>query len=310
VDRILKEAQKRADAAEIFGVIGRHVTVRFENDKLKGVDNSEAAGVGLRVVADEKIGFSSTTLLDEPERIAADAAEVARFGEPATFEFAKPNGAPDVKGLFDPAVPDVGLDDMIAMGRRIVDTVKAGVPDAKVGARIIKAEYETTVANSNGLSGSYKKTFFAAGAMATLVEGDNILEWWDGRSELSAFDEIEPFATDLVETLRIARNTTSLDGAEMAVIFAPDALSDIFCTLEAGLDGEQVAKGMSPLVGKIGERLLDERITLVDDGTAEGMGSSAPFDDEGTPHVRLPLFERGVLRSYVTNLKYAKALGI
>ncbi len=57
-----------------------------------------------------------------------------------------------------------------------VPTISAAIPDAMVGAQVNKSVHEITIANTNGVAGSYKKTIFAAGAMGTIVEGDNILQ--------------------------------------------------------------------------------------------------------------------------------------
>ena len=60
-----------------------------------------------------------------------------------------------------------------------------------------------------------------------------------------------------------------------------------------GLEADLVAKGASVFAGRIGERVADPRITLVDDGTmAEEWGCFA-VDDEGSPAARNVLIEDG-----------------
>ena len=66
-----------------------------------------------------------------------------------------------------------------------------------------------------------------------------------------------------------------------------------------GLEADLVAKGASVFAGRIGERVADPRITLVDDGTmAEEWGCFA-VDDEGSPASRNVLIEDGILTDYM-----------
>ena len=55
------------------------------------------------------------------------------------------------------------------------------------------------------------------------------------------------------------------------------------------------------LAGKLGEKIADERITIIDDGTKPGLFGSSPFDDEGVPTRRTSVIERGVLKNYLLN---------
>jgi PmbA protein len=57
--------------------------------------------------------------------------------------------------------------------------------------------------------------------------------------------------------------------------------------------------------GKIGEKLFDEKVTIVDDGTIPGKFASASYDDEGVPHRRNVLIEKGVLKGFIYDLKTA-----
>jgi len=65
----------------------------------------------------------------------------------------------------------------------------------------------------------------------------------------------------------------------------------------------------SPLAGKIGEKVFDEKLTIFDDPLNDGYPGARAFDDEGTPCRSLPLVEKGVLRNCYCDLFYAKKLG-
>ncbi len=76
------------------------------------------------------------------------------------------------------------------------------------------------------------------------------------------------------------------------------------------MNGKEVYKGTSPLAGKIGEKLFDDKITIIDDGTIDGKFASASYDDEGVPRRRNVLIEKGVLKSFIYDLKTAAQSGV
>jgi TldD protein len=76
-----------------------------------------------------------------------------------------------------------------------------------------------------------------------------------------------------------------------------------------GLEADLVAKGASVFAGRVGERVADPRITLVDDGTmAEEWGCFA-VDDEGSPAARNVLIEEGILTDYMWDLLRSRKEG-
>ena len=76
-----------------------------------------------------------------------------------------------------------------------------------------------------------------------------------------------------------------------------------------GLEADLVAKGASVFAGRVGERVADPRITLVDDGTmAEEWGAFA-VDDEGSLAQRNVLIEDGILTDYMCDLLRSRKEG-
>ncbi len=65
-------------------------------------------------------------------------------------------------------------------------------------------------------------------------------------------------------------------------------------------------KGQSIFSDKMGQKVCDSRITIVDDGTIRGNRGAINFDDEGVPGQRTALVEEGVLASYMHDRISAK----
>ena len=69
-------------------------------------------------------------------------------------------------------------------------------------------------------------------------------------------------------------------------------------------------KGQSIFSGKIGQKVCDSRISIVDDATVKGNRGALNFDDEGVPGQRTYMVENGILTSYLHDRISAKWYGV
>jgi PmbA protein len=95
----------------------------------------------------------------------------------------------------------------------------------------------------------------------------------------------------------------------MSVIFTSEPLVSLLMALEMGTSGKRVQKRSSPLTGRIGEEILDPRVSIFDDGRLDYGVGSAPFDGEGVPTQRTALFDHGTLRAFTYDLQTAGMMG-
>ena len=75
-------------------------------------------------------------------------------------------------------------------------------------------------------------------------------------------------------------------------------------------EADEVVKGRSFLTGQVGNKLGTDLVTMVDDGTLEGVSGSFPFDSEGTPASRTMIIEDGVFNGYLHTLETAILMGV
>ena len=67
------------------------------------------------------------------------------------------------------------------------------------------------------------------------------------------------------------------------------------------LEATSVAKNLSVFSNKLGQKIANEAVTAIDDGTLENFWGSGNYDDEGNPTRRNVLIEKGVLKSYLVD---------
>ncbi|MDB5028504.1 MAG: pmbA, partial [Candidatus Eremiobacteraeota bacterium] len=94
------------------------------------------------------------------------------------------------------------------------------------------------------------------------------------------------------------------------VIFERDVAAGVLADVFAALSAANVAVGNSWLAGRIGERIGNERVTIVDDGRLRGGLGSSPFDGEGTPTRETVVVREGILQTYLSDVYWGRRLGI
>ena len=87
----------------------------------------------------------------------------------------------------------------------------------------------------------------------------------------------------------------------MPVIFEPGMTDWLVGFLFACVSAVAVYQKTTFLAGRLGERIGNENITVIDDGLMPGRLGSRPFDSEGVPCRKTSVFEQGVLSRFLCN---------
>ena len=76
------------------------------------------------------------------------------------------------------------------------------------------------------------------------------------------------------------------------------------------LEASSVAYGQSQFAGKLGEKIANEKVTAIDDGTIPNAWGSINIDDEGHVAQKNVLIEKGVLKSYMIDNMGGRRMGL
>ena len=307
--RILEQARKKADAAEVLYDEAESAGVRFQDNQLKTVSGSATSGVGLRVIHRGRLGFSCTNDLDSVDQLVANALDSAGFGQEARFQFpGAVTGAPEVK-VYDAAAAELPMERAVEMMKGAVARVLERCPEAHCGGGVGREFGRSVLCNSAGLHHEEPSTHFAMGVSAFLVRGESFL-WVDEGEDSCRFSaDLMRHADKVVEWMRLSEREVKLGAEEMPVLFTPNALDFLLATFETNTNGKVVQKGASVLAKRLGERVLDPRVTLWDDPLADYRPGSMAVDDEGVPARRKAIFENGVLKEFLYDLQTAGHMG-
>lgn len=306
---ILTQLKKQAEQFEVLDLQDEKTTVEYEANQLKTCTVAETKGMAVRVIRKGQLGFSASTDETAVEKLAANALESAAYGDPAPFSFADPKPAPIVR-TFDKAVADLPIARLVEIGKEVLDLVLPVEPDARCNVSVERSLVSASIRNQKGLDISFQTSPLSIGVEIDRIEGDDVLILYDQLGTSIWEKDYLEFARRLVEKLVRARTLTTIKPGRMPVLFSPVGSLALALPLSQGLNGKEVYKGTSPIAKKVGEKLFDDKITVVDDGTVDGKFASASYDDEGVPRRRNVLVENGVLKGFIYDLKTAAQSGV
>ena len=300
--------------AEAFLQTNRELNVNVRDGRVESVKQADSRGLGLRVMTDGKMAlvYTSDFRPEAMKTLAERAVALARNSEPDPANaFAVPGGAPAAKlDLHDPAVAALAPDALIE--RAIAAEKVARAADARVtatqGASAGRVDGETWIVNTRGVEWNFPETavFQSLGVLAA-DEGGKQRSGREGSSQRYLADLMSPEEIGK----EAAKNAARMVGAKKAptqrlpIVMDRDVAGSWLGSMFSAFSGEQVFKKASYLSDKIGVEVASALITIVDDPMRQRAMGGAPCDDEGMPAQKVVLLDKGVVKTFVYNLRWA-----
>ncbi len=295
-----------ADQADASAGRGHDIGVEIERDRIKSSDGRWTGGVSVRAFFRGGVGWANAAKL-EPEA-AQDAgrraAEMARVAEPDPDFVSLPegDGAPEVEGLFDERVAELTVDQFVEWCLGHVDEAKQVAPDAVVSGGGGAGWHEGAIANSLGVGESSRRTSVGLSTFVIIKRGDDVGSYYDF-DQARVLGDLEPTGIGSRAAAEAVRflGARHVPTTTLPVVLGPLASFSLIRGLCADANAEDIQRKRSYLVGKRGELIASELLTITDEPfIPRGMGS-ARYDGEGFPHQPLTVVQNGVLATYLHN---------
>ncbi len=313
---VKKCLDKGADSAEVFIQTGRNLSIEVRNGEVETVEEAASHGAGFRVFKNRKLAFSHCNDFSESSLENAVQSAVRFAGNTTPDENNKlpdDKGLTDVGSLFDPEISQVSLDRKITMAKEVE---KAAMKDKRItksaGAVFSEGEGEIFLANSNGISKSYKESACTIGVSVVAEKGEQKSSGGEycSRRFFSDLKPIKEIAGKAAKDAYDMLDPQMVKTQKATVIFDPDTARSILGGILAAVNGERVLQGASFLAQKMNKKIIADNITIIDDGTIpKGLGT-APFDGEGVPTQKRTIVDKGVLKEFMYNTIVASRAGI
>lgn len=200
--------------------------------------------------------------------------------------------------------------DRASVAQTAIDSAKRA--GAVVAGFLTTTAGATALANSKGLFAYRAST--AVDYSQTVRTSDGTGSGWAGANHPDwkqiDFNTVIARAT---EKAQASRTPTAVEPGRYTVILEPQAAGDLVQLLVGSLDARSAEEGRSAWSKagggtKVGDKVVDERVTLVSDPSDPQLLSS-PFDGEGLPLQRQTWIENGVLRTLPSSRFWAQRKG-
>ena len=305
LQKILKLATARADAAEVYYLESQDTPIEFENNRLKSLQTKALQGVALRLIHKGKLGFASSTDLTRLEDLVDAAIQTAEIGDDAEFELADNFQMTAPETTYTPP----STQELVTVGKNLIEQVHAYNPDILVDVGFHVRRGRVKIATTRDVYAERSSQIVSGSISGNLVRGEDFLQAYGYDVARDRPLDTNSILEALLQKYRWAENNAAIASGSYPVLFTPRAaastLGSLFDTI---LSGQVVVQKASPLADKIGETLFDKRFTLFEDPT---IGPSAcPFDDEGTPTSRKVLIDSGTVMGFYWDRRWAARAGV
>jgi len=313
--RAALRAAAEGEAVEAYAGASRRTEVKARRGEVESLSRSETRGVGVRLIADGRLGYAWAADPDEDEvaDLVASAREGARHAAPDEANVLPEAATVEpLAGLFREAQAELGPERKVELALELDRAATSAHPDVRKVEEVIYADVvsRVAIASTVGVEVERNRTDCWCMVMA-LAERDGETQTGYSFAVARALDELDWRGAAAEAAERGARllGARKPPTERVPVVLDPWAASSFLGVLAGALSAEEVQKGRSLFAEKVGERVGAEVLTLVDDGRLPDGPASAPFDDEGVPTGRTPLIEAGVLRGFLHNTQTAARAG-
>lgn|GEM_PF-5850534 len=298
---------EESECWELFYQCIDHVGVEFKSYVPVKVTQSQIEGIAVRLIADQRLGFSSTTDLSQIEEAIDAARSAARLGLPTRIEFPPPAHYVPVES-FDPQVASM-------VGDQLKDWIARDIQRghlSRVRNLTVVAERDVItrrIFNHRGLDVADQSTILKVKVCGCFSDGFDLLT----ESEISRQFDID--LEKLVERFRRrydrCRNSklARMLRGRLPAIISENSMRSLLGELErmlvriVNLSDRGLLKRLRDL------QLASPTVTLIDKGTGNWLPGSASFDDEGVAKQNITIIERGQLKTPILDLYPASLLG-
>jgi len=305
MEQLLEMAKKVCDQAEIYSIEYTRNSVSFENAKLHDVDSKIQSGLSLRIIKDGKLGFAYTKNLINREEFLQNALDSLKGGVEAAYDFPLTKELPQLD-TYDSSIENLSSTEMVEECARACDLLTSKA-DGEIMMTSFSGIGKTRIINSAGTDVSMKHSRY--GAYSEIIypgSGSGISRIFPGK----AFENMpDSLINELIELYNLSSKVVAPKGGKMKAIFMPNSSYTLTWRISSGTSSKSVYEKISPIAGKVGEKVFNEKLTIYDDPLNDTYPGARTFDDEGVACVDFPLVENGVLKNFYYDLNYAQKLG-
>jgi TldD protein len=299
--------EKGADYADLYFEHSINNYSSLEDGKVNSAYSNIGFGVGIRVLKGEQTGYAYSENVS-PEAMLKAAKTAAKIADSsATFapvninEFLPPSYY-SVKTSWE----NTSVKEKIPFIQRMNDNVFAADKRVtKVNAILGDTSSYILFFNSEGLLAWDYRPMVILYGICIMEDKGKIENFFVGRSyrmgsEFLTNELIDELSNEVVSKTAKLFNATKPKAGEMEVVVgAGESGILLHEAMGHAFEADFNRKNLSIFSDKMGKKVAENFVNIIDDGTIPGKRGTLNFDDEGNPTEKTRLVNNGMLNSYL-----------
>jgi PmbA protein len=300
----VKQAQAAGAEAEAYLAIGEQSNIQVDRGEVEKLSHAGSKGLGIRVIKDGQMGYAYTSdfspdSIAQTTEAALTLAEVADSDEHRFLPNPQPLPDEDLQ-IYDPTIEAISMAEKVAFAKAVEAAALAA--DERImmtnRATYIDSISRVYLVNSKGFASSFEHSFAGAYVMAIAQQEEERATAF-GLGVSTRWEELDAQKIGADAGQKAARllGGRAVPTQKATVVYDPFAAVGLIGALARALTAEAMQRHRSFLIGKMGQNVASDVVTLLDNGRLPHGLASRPFDDEGNPTTATRLIDEGVLQA-------------
>ncbi|MEM0368454.1 MAG: TldD/PmbA family protein [Desulfurococcaceae archaeon] len=306
---------------EVYAVRSTIRQFKVSNDKIIDVVYREDEDIGLRGAVNKKTGsMRINTIQVDIDSIVKKLVSIVKASPEDPYWVGFPLNTEIVvqSSSYDDKIANMNEEEYVEILRNTMDKFKE--PALLKGASKVSIaegsftvlEAEISILNSNGIMRSGLRSSVQMW-LGLYVEKNGLQADKSFVYERSKLDEklLLEKAFEEGEKALLFLNSSPIESGVYDVIFDPITTGEIITSsLAPAFSALNILENRSPLKNKLGEKVFNEKLVLIDDPTVDSATGSRSFDDEGVPTRTKHVVDKGILKTLLHSYYTAKRMNV
>jgi TldD protein len=323
VSSMVQKALHGSDDGELFFETTPSESFLFDDGRLKNANFDISSGFGSRLVSGDITGYANSTILNKQSiKSSLDAIQTARNGKDIFISERKhpvKESSTDIKkSLYSESNPlnSISFDEKIKLVKNIDEFLRSYDNRVQQVSVSLSGNFQSImIFNKEGEIVTDERPLVRLNISVIVNNGkrqESGSYGTGGRWDYTRLNSKDFYQNAAKKALSQAlTNLDSIDtpAGEMTVILAsgwPGVL--LHEAVGHGLEGDFNRKGTSAFSNMMGQKVADEQVTVIDNGTIPDRRGSLNIDDEGTSTQETVLIENGILKGYLQDNMNARLM--
>lgn len=301
--------EQGCDQAEVVLTEASSLGVTVSEGQIENLEASKTARCSLRIAYQNRPGYASTEVKEDPALLVAQAIDNAsgQVPDPA-LDFAGPQ---TYETLPQPHNPLEGLS-LKALIEQAYGLEKAGLArdpriEKSAGISLQVNQRTLSILNTSGLSAHHQVSRGSTVCGFIAKEGETRRDQWEQVSGTQA-DDFETCVNRCVDRALIRLSGHSIATGQYTLALSGKVMASLLGAFFSAINAREVEKGRSPWANELGKQVAAPCVHLVDDPYyAE---NPLPFDGEGRPAQKTTVVEAGTLKTFLHHSETARRAGV